>query len=130
MEKISRNITTMESGLPVAENGLTVEPTPTRSGAHAPKTLEITPADEDLARLTKALGHPVRVAIVRFLLQRGECVCTDLSEVVPLAHSTAMQHIKVLKDAGWLNSAKNGRNVLYCVNPEALRQLRALVGRL
>jgi ArsR family transcriptional regulator len=41
-----------------------------------------------------------------------------------------MQHIKVLKEAGLLSSGRCGRNVLYCVNPEALRQLRALVGRL
>ena len=49
---------------------------------------------------------------------------------MPLAHSTTMQHIKVLKEAGLLSAGRCGRNVLYCVNPEALRQLRALVGRL
>jgi ArsR family transcriptional regulator len=90
----------------------------------------VTAADEALAGLTRALGHPVRVAIVRHLLERGESVCTDLSEVVPLAHSTAMQHIKVLRQAGLLSAGRCGRNVLYCVNPEALRELRALVGRL
>ena len=92
--------------------------------------LAIAAADEELAGFTRALGHPIRVAIVRYLLEQGESVCTDLSEVVPLAHSTTMQHIKVLKEAGLLSAGRCGRNVLYCVNPEALRQLRALVGRL
>ena len=96
----------------------------------ASRGLAITAADQELAGLTRALGHPIRVAIVRYLLEQGESVCTDLSEVVPLAHSTTMQHIKVLKEAGLLSAGRCGRNVLYCVNPEALRQLRALVGRL
>ena len=101
-----------------------------RQGAKSARGLAITSADEQLAGFTRALGHPIRVAIVRYLLEQGESVCTDLSEVVPLAHSTTMQHIKVLKEAGLLSAGRCGRNVLYCVNPEALRQLRALVGRL
>ena len=92
--------------------------------------LKILAADEELAHLTKALSHPVRVAIVRHLLQLGECVCTDLSEVVPVAHSTAMQHIKVLKEADLLCSTQQGRNVFYCVNPTVLTQLKNLVNAL
>jgi ArsR family transcriptional regulator len=102
-----------------------------KAGARASERgIAISAADEELAALTRALGHPIRVAILRYLLEQGESVCTDLSTVVPLAHSTTMQHIKVLKEAGLLSSGRCGRNVLYCVNPEALRQLRALVGRL
>ena len=92
--------------------------------------LKILPSDEALARLTKALSHPIRVALIRHLLQLGECVCTDLSELVPVAHSTAMQHIKVLKEADLLCSTQQGRNVFYCVNPAALAQLKQLVGAL
>ena len=102
----------------------------TRPADKRSRGLAITAADEQLAGFTRALGHPIRVAIVRYLLEQGESVCTDLSELVPLAHSTTMQHIKVLKEAGLLSAGRCGRNVLYCVNPEALRQLRALVGRL
>lgn len=101
-----------------------------KRGEAGPRGLAITPADEELAGFTRALGHPIRVAIVRHLLEQGESVCTDLSDVVPLAHSTTMQHLKVLKEAGLVSTGRCGRNVLYCVNPEALRQLRSLVGRL
>jgi ArsR family transcriptional regulator len=101
-------------------------PAARRSG----RGLPITAADTELAGLARALGHPIRVAILRYLLEQGESVCTDLSEIVPLAHSTTMQHIKVLKEAGLLSAGRCGRNVRYCVNPNALRQLRALVGRL
>jgi ArsR family transcriptional regulator len=73
------------------------------------------------------LAHPARVAIVRYLLQCGERVCTDLSGVVPLAHSTTMQHLKILKEAGLLRSSRAGRHVLYCVDGEVLRRLRGLL---
>ena len=93
-------------------------------------SLAVDSTDEELARLAKALGHPVRVAIVRYLLRQGERVCTDLSGVVPLAHATAMQHIKVLKESGLLSSARVGRNVVYCVDPDSLGVLTSLVGDL
>jgi ArsR family transcriptional regulator len=115
-------------GLPQATARVVVEGM--RAAQTAGRGLAITGADEELATLTRALGHPIRVAILRYLLEQGESVCTDLSHVVPLAHSTTMQHIKVLKEAGLLSSGRCGRNVLYCVNPEALRQLRTLVARL
>jgi ArsR family transcriptional regulator len=117
-------------GTPV-KTAVGARPASALRGAETPgRGLAITAADEELAGLTRALGHPIRVAIVRHLLEQGESVCTDLSEVVPLAHSTTMQHLKVLKEAGLLSAGRCGRNVLYCVNPEALRQLRSLVGRL
>ncbi len=120
----------MEVGSPAVRTSVGEARSVTRSAGLSPRGLPITAADEELAGLTRALGHPIRVAIVRYLLEQGESVCTDLSEVVPLAHSTTMQHIKVLKEAGLLSAERCGRNVLYCVNPAALRELRALIGRL
>jgi ArsR family transcriptional regulator, arsenate/arsenite/antimonite-responsive transcriptional repressor len=93
-------------------------------------SLPLLPTDRELAQLARALAHPARVAIVRYLLQFGECVCTDLSGVVPLAHSTAMQHLKILKASGLLRSARDGRHVLYCVDGEVLRRFQGLVSGL
>jgi ArsR family transcriptional regulator len=89
--------------------------------------LKIQPADETLAKLAKAIAHPVRVAILRYLIEQEECVCTDLTEVVPLAHSTAMQHLKVLKEAGLVCGSPEGRNVYYCIDPKVLNQLKLLI---
>jgi ArsR family transcriptional regulator len=56
-----------------------------------------------LAILSKALGNPVRLAIVRYLqTQRGACTCGDIVDQLPLAQSTVSQHLKVLKAAGWI----------------------------
>jgi len=87
-------------------------------------------ADEELAVLAKALGHPARVQIVRLLVRREACICGDIVDELPLAQSTVSQHLKVLKDAGLIRGDIDGPRVCYCVEPRTLRRLKALVGSL
>ena len=86
--------------------------------------------DEELARGAKALGHPARVAIVRLLLARGECVCGGIVDRLPLAQATVSQHLKVLKEAGLIEGEIDGPRVCYCANPEAVKRLSELIDTL
>jgi ArsR family transcriptional regulator len=86
--------------------------------------------DERLATLASALGHPVRVAIVRLLSERGDCVCGSIVEQFPLAQSTVSQHLKVLKQAGFVEGEVDGPRVCYCVNREMVERFKTLVGAL
>ena len=87
-------------------------------------------ADRELAQFAKALGHVARVQIVRLLLRRNSCVCGTIVAELPLAQSTVSQHLKVLKAAGLVRGKIDGPRVCYCLEPRALRRLRALVGGL
>jgi ArsR family transcriptional regulator len=87
----------------------------------------VTAADEQLATFAKALGHPARVAILRQLSERGECVCGQIVSSLPFAQATVSQHLKVLKDAGLVQGEIDGPRVCYCVNPEAVKRFRKLV---
>lgn len=87
-------------------------------------------ADEELAGLAKALGHPARVQILRILVRRETCVCGELVEELPLAQSTVSQHLKVLKEASLIRGEIDGPRVCYCIEPRTLRRLKALVGGL
>jgi ArsR family transcriptional regulator len=87
-------------------------------------------ADEELAALAKALGHPARVKILRILIRKNACVCGEIVDELPLAQSTVSQHLKVLKEAGLIRGDVDGPRVCYCIEPGALRRLRALVGGL
>ncbi len=87
-------------------------------------------ADEELATLAKALGHPARVQIMRLLVRREACICGDIVDELPLAQSTVSQHLKVLKEAGLIRGDIDGPRVCYCVEPRTLRRLKALVGSL
>src|SRR6266568_4745994 len=87
-------------------------------------------ADEELALLAKAVGHPARVQILRLLVRREACICVDIVDELPLAQSTVSQHLKVLKEAGLIRGEIDGPRTCYCVEPRALRRLKALVGSL
>ena len=87
-------------------------------------------ADEELAGLTKALGNPARVQIMRLLVRREACVCGDIVDELPLAQSTVSQHLKVLKEAGLIRGEIDGPRIGYCIEPSTLRRLKALVGSL
>ena len=88
------------------------------------------PIDRELSRLAKALGHPARVAIVRMLIESGECVCGDIVGRLPLAQATVSQHLKVLKEAGLVRGQIDPPRVCYCINPEAVKKLKTLVGQI
>lgn len=81
-----------------------------------------TDADQDFAALAKALAHPARVAILRQLLQDGDCVCGDLVGRLPLAQSTVSEHLKILKGAGFVRGTIDGPRVCYCADPEVVRR--------
>src|SRR5258708_40134405 len=83
--------------------------------------------DEALARLAQALGHPARVAIVRLLKDRQSCICGEIVESLPLAQSTVSQHLKILKDAGWVQGEVDGPRVCYCLNATALKTFESLI---
>jgi ArsR family transcriptional regulator len=96
----------------------------------SPRPQSVRAQDEELARLAKALGHPARAAIIRFLLAGGECICGDIVDRLPLAQATVSQHLKVLREAGWITGEVDGPRVCYCANPETLQRFVALAGRL
>jgi ArsR family transcriptional regulator, arsenate/arsenite/antimonite-responsive transcriptional repressor len=94
--------------------------TRTRTDAHRTKDLE-------LAALCNALGHPTRVAILRFLCQRGACICGDIVDQLPFAQATISQHLKVLKEAGLLQGTIDGPRVCYCADATAIHRLKTLL---
>jgi DNA-binding transcriptional ArsR family regulator len=75
------------------------------------------------AALAKAIGHPVRIAILRFLATRDVCICGDITEMLPLAQSTVSQHLKVLKEAGLIKGEVEGVRSCYCINPDGVKDL-------
>ena len=84
-------------------------------------------SDEDLGELCKALGHPVRVKLLRLLLDKGECISGDLAEEFSLAQSTVSEHLRILKEVGLVQGTIDGPRRCYCVNEERLSYFKSLV---
>ena len=92
-----------------------------------PRPIEGPEADEELAGLAKAIGHPARVRILRILSEREGKVCSQIVGELPLAQSTVSEHLHILRQAGLIRSREDGPRAGYRINHETLRRLKALV---
>jgi ArsR family transcriptional regulator len=84
-------------------------------------------ADEELALFAKALGHPVRVRILRMLARKNARMCSHIVDELPLAQSTVSEHLRILRTAGLVQANESGPRVGYCIVPSALNRLKALL---
>jgi ArsR family transcriptional regulator, arsenate/arsenite/antimonite-responsive transcriptional repressor len=84
-------------------------------------------ADEELAAFAKAIGHPIRVRILRMLAQKEARMCSHIVDELPLAQSTVSEHLRILRSAGLVRANENGPRVSYCIVPSALKRLKALL---
>ncbi len=82
----------------------------------ASNTTPYTEHEEKLARYAKALSHPARVYILRFLDRQCACYVGNIVEELPMAQSTVSQHLKELKKAGLIQGTVNPPRVRYCIN--------------
>ncbi|MBD8347103.1 MULTISPECIES: ArsR/SmtB family transcription factor [unclassified Dysgonomonas] len=87
---------------------------------------ELTKEQEQLARFAKALGHPIRIAILQMLVNQSCCYHGDMSEVLPIAKSTLSQHLNELKDAGLIQGTITPPTVKYCINLENWTEAQTL----
>ena len=86
------------------------------------KKEEFTQKEQDLANFAKAISHPARIAILKVLAQRNECICGEIVEILPLAQSTVSQHLKELKNAGLVDGSIDGPRSCYCINWKAFEK--------
>lgn len=83
-----------------------------------------------LADFARTLGHPARIAILRELAKREECICGELVSELPLAQSTVSQHLKELKKAGLIKGNVSGVKSCYCINWENFERIAGLFNQL
>jgi len=84
-------------------------------------------ADEELAAFAKAIGHPIRVRILRMLARKEARTCSHIVDEFPLAQSTISEHLRILRTAGLVRANEQGPRVSYCIVPSALHRLKALL---
>ncbi len=81
---------------------------------------------EKLARYAKALGHPARVFILKFLENCNGCFVGNIVDELPMAQSTVSQHLKELKDAGLIQGTITPPKVRYCINKQNWEEAKGL----
>jgi len=83
--------------------------------------------DARLAAALRALGHPVRLELMRMLAETGDAQCLDLTRHIALSQSTVSEHLRVLKEAGLIEQCGPGHRSGYCLNPQKMKWLKKMV---
>jgi len=81
---------------------------------------------QSLAGLYKALSHPARLAILKYLSEAKTCITGDVADELPLSRTTVNQHLKELKDAGLIKGTIEGIKTCYCLEPQRVNELKIL----
>jgi DNA-binding transcriptional ArsR family regulator len=71
---------------------------------------------QELALFAKAISHPARLAILKYLAETKTCISGDISDYLPLSRTTVYQHLKELKDLGLIRGSIDGLKVNYCLS--------------
>ena len=79
------------------------------------KTEVFTNELQELAKFTKVLSHPARLAILQYLVETKTCISGDISDYLPLSRSTVSQHLKELKEFGLIKGEIDGLKINYCL---------------
>lgn len=87
------------------------------------KTSLFDPKLNSMAVLFKALSHPARLSVLKYLAATRGCITGDISDELPLSRTTVNQHLKELKNAGLIQGTVDGVKVNYCLNPARIKEL-------
>jgi DNA-binding transcriptional ArsR family regulator len=82
------------------------------------KTMPDVDGSEKLAQLSKGISHPMRLEIIRMLAHKPAecpCFCGKIVEALPLAQSSVSQHLKILRETGWVEAKPMGTSMCYCL---------------
>ena len=82
-----------------------------------------------LAQIAKALSHPARISIVKFLAVNGKSLCGEIVKELPLSQSTISQHLKELKSASIIKGVNDGPRVEYSIENDQLRLCKIFFDR-
>ena len=90
----------------------------------------------EFAELSKALGHPHRIKIIKFLAELkaegrcNQCMVGNIVDLLPIAQSTVSQHLKILKDSGWIEGRIDGPRVCYCLREDIFDYYKKMIDKI
>lgn len=85
--------------------------------------------DPDI-KLLQAVADPTRLAILHQLSSDGAVCACDFTACCAVHQPTVSHHLRVLREAGWVNAERHGTSIYYAIRPEAIDRFRELAAGL
>jgi ArsR family transcriptional regulator, cadmium/lead-responsive transcriptional repressor len=89
----------------------------------------MTAAVAEADALWAAVGDPTRRRLLDSLLALGEATATRLSGEVPVTRQAVAKHLTVLDRVGLVDGRRQGREVLWAIDPERLDEASQAMAR-
>jgi DNA-binding transcriptional ArsR family regulator len=86
-----------------------------------------TKEQNQISSISKAFGHPARVAILQHLFKTNSCICGDLVDEIGLAQPTISQHLRELKNTGLIKGNIEGTSICYCIDKDNWSNMKNII---
>jgi len=77
----------------------------------------------EATEILKVLAHPVRLCIVRGLIEKGTCNVSHMQDCLQTPQSTISQHLQKLRSAGIVSGSRNGVEIQYSISDERVKNI-------
>ncbi len=77
----------------------------------------------EMSEIFKAIGHPARLFILKYLANQSSCITNDIVHVLPLSQPTISKHLSELKKVNLIQGTVSGKNMCYCINQEVWKKI-------
>lgn len=84
-------------------------------------------SQNQVASITKVLGHPARIAMIQYISENKDCNCNALVESTGLSQPTISQHLGEIRKIGLLKQKVKGKNLFYTIDLDQLNESRRVV---
>lgn len=83
---------------------------------------------KQIEKISKALGDANRLRILQHIAKKGGCGhCSDIQDIIDLAQPSVSHHLKILIEAGLIETEKEGRNHKYNLNEKLMKEYTTTV---
>ena len=77
----------------------------------------------EITEILKVLAHPIRLCIVKGILDQGQCNVSHMQTCLKIPQSTVSQHLQKLRYAGVIEGNRKGLEVNYKITDERIIKL-------
>ena len=83
--------------------------------------------EDNIVKIAKALSDKTRLKILSEIVSRKNITCGEAEKIAGLSQPTVSHHLKILSEAGLLNTVKDGRFLIITVNKNALDEFSSFI---
>jgi DNA-binding transcriptional ArsR family regulator len=84
---------------------------------------------EIVAARLKSIAHPIRIAVISLLQEKGKLCVTDIHNILEIGQAVASHHLYILKTNGILSCKREGKQMQYTLKSNNLNKILECINK-